>query len=64
MVAATYGNYEFKGFNKALETVEKTAPVEARMEAIADGTNIIALIKGRHVAVPPECVIALSSSSS
>ena len=51
MVAATYGNYEFKGFNKALETVEKTAPVEARMEAIADGTNIIALIKGRKVGI-------------
>lgn len=51
MVAATYGNYEFKGFNKVLETVEKTAPVEARMEAIADGTNLIALINGRHVAI-------------
>lgn len=51
MVAATYGNYEFKGFNKAMESIEKVAPVDARMEAIAEGTNIIALIKGRHVAI-------------
>ena len=51
MVASTYGDYHFTGFNEILTHNENTLSKDYRYHIIEQDTNILALIKGRKVGI-------------
>lgn len=52
MVAATYGNYKFTGFNAELDAVKKSLSKEERFKLIRENANILmALIDGHTVGI-------------
>jgi hypothetical protein len=51
MVAATYGNYNFKDENRSLALMEGFASKEYRMQRVNEGTSLSAMIRGRRVGI-------------